>query len=177
MITKRKDNIICTAILVAGVLAALVVLYLRTTVPYWRCSEVYKRYHKVEGVRATYIKNFPLNDTLTIGVTLLEATDSAGWEWLMEEFCASDDMVKTANENSEMRRVWARLAPKGHPEEIVEGGIQSGNTEEWEYDMVAISFEQCAISIFDTKSKEDFIALFYYSSDYMTNKTNQFIKK
>ena len=86
MITKRKDNIICTAILVAGVLAALVVLYLRTTVPYWQCSEVYKRYHKVEGVRATYIKNFPLNDTLTIGVTLLEATDSAGWEVLQRDF-------------------------------------------------------------------------------------------
>ena len=86
MITKRKDNIICTAILVAGVLAALVVLYLRTTVPYWQCSEVYKRYHKVEGVRATYIKNFPLNDTLTVGVTLLEATDSAGWEVLQRDF-------------------------------------------------------------------------------------------
>ena len=172
---KRTGYIVLLAcLLVAGL--ALAVIRCPRTVPERECSEVYKRYHKVEGVRATYIKNYPLNDTLTIGVTLLEATDSAGWEWLMEELCASDDMVETANENSETRRVWVRLAPKGHPEEIVEGGIQTGNTEEWGYDMVAISFEQCVISIFDTKSKEDFIALFYYSSDYMTNKTNQFIK-
>ena len=86
MNNMKKHNIICLAICLAGLLAVLVVLYLRTTVPYWQCSEVYKRYHKVEGVRATYIKNFPLNDTLTVGVTLLEATDSAGWEVLQRDF-------------------------------------------------------------------------------------------
>ena len=174
---KRKDTIINILIFVVIVGGALVYRYMQSVVPYWQCSEVYKRYHKVEGVRASYIKNFPLNDTLTIGVTLLEATDSAGWELLVEKFSVSNDMLETARSSSETRRAWVRLASKEHPEEIVEGGIPSVNTEEWGYDMVAISFEQCAIAIFDTKCKEDFITLFYYSSDYMTNKTNQFIKK
>ena len=83
---KRKDKIINILIFVAIVGGGLAIMYLHRVVPYWQCSEVYKRYHKVEGVRATYIKNFPLNDTLTVGVTLLEATDSAGWEVLQRDF-------------------------------------------------------------------------------------------
>ena len=83
---KRKDKIINSLIFVIIVGGAFAIWDLLSVVPYWQCSEVYKRYHKVEGVRATYIKNFPLNDTLTIGVTLLEATDSAGWEVLQRDF-------------------------------------------------------------------------------------------
>jgi hypothetical protein len=155
----------------------LAVKYLPGAVVYWRSSEVYKRYCEVEGIRASYVKDYPVNDTLTVAVTLLEATDSAGWERLMERFGAPDDMIETVKSNPEARKAWVRMAPKGHPEEMVEGGMQGGDTEEWGYDMVAISFEPRAIAVFDVKSKEDFIALFYYNSDYMTNRTNQFIKK
>ena len=83
---KRKDTIINILIFVVIVGGALVYRYMQSVVPYWQCSEVYKRYHKVEGVRASYIKNFPLNDTLTIGVTLLEATTDSGWAMLQEDF-------------------------------------------------------------------------------------------
>ena len=173
----KKDIIIDILIFFIIVGVFLAVRYIPRRVPLEECSEVYKRYHKMEGVRATYVKDYPVNDTLTVGVTLLEATDSAGWERLMERFGAPDDMIETVKSNPEARKAWVRMAPKGHPEEMVEGGMQGGGTEEWGYDMVAISFEPRAIAVFDVKSKEDFIALFYYSSDYMTNKTNQFIKK
>ncbi len=166
---------VLATVVVVGV--ALAVKFLFCAVPYWQSSEVYKKYKDVEGIRASYVKDFRVNDTLTIAVTLLEATDSAGWERLMERFGAPDDMIETVKSNPEARKAWVRMAPKGHPEEMVEGGMQGGDTEEWGYDMVAISFEPRAIAVFDVKSKEDFIALFYYSSDYMTNKTNQFIKK
>ena len=83
---KRKDTIINILIFVVIVGGALVYRYMQSVVPYWQCSEVYKRYHKVEGVRATYIKNYPLNDTLTVGVTLLEATTDSGWAVLQEDF-------------------------------------------------------------------------------------------
>ena len=166
---------VLATVVVVGV--ALAVKFLFCAVPYWQSSEVYKKYKDVEGIRASYVKDFRVNDTLTIAVTLLEATESAGWERLMERFGAPDDMIETVKSNPEARKAWVRMAPKGHPEEMVEGGMQGGDTEEWGYDMVAISFEPRAIAVFDVKSKEDFIALFYYSSDYMTNRTNQFIKK
>ena len=166
---------VLATVVVVGV--ALAVKFLFCAMPYWQSSEVYKKYKDVEGIRASYVKDFRVNDTLTVAVTLLEATDSAGWERLMERFGAPDDMIETIKSNPEARKAWVRMAPKGHPEEMVDGGMQGGDTEEWGYDMVAISFEPRAIAVFDVKSKEDFIALFYYSSDYMTNKTNQFIKK
>ena len=81
--TNRLINILIFVVIVGGAAARL----LPPAVAYWRSSEVYRRYCEVEGVRATYIKNFPLNDTLAIGVTLLEATDSAGWEVLLRDFC------------------------------------------------------------------------------------------
>ncbi len=84
---KKRTRILLTvlicSILVGG---ALVYRYMQYVVPYWQCSEVYKRYHKVEGVQATYVKNYPVNDTLTIGVTLLEATTDSGWAMLQEDF-------------------------------------------------------------------------------------------
>ena len=56
------------------------------TVPYWQCSKMYKRYSQIEGIRATYIKDFRVNDTLTLPVTLLEATTDSGWARLQKDF-------------------------------------------------------------------------------------------
>lgn len=82
----KKNNLICVVLFVTVVVAMLAWGYLARVVPYWQCGEVYKRYSKVEGVRATYIKDYRLNDTLTVAATLLEATDSAGWVGLQEDF-------------------------------------------------------------------------------------------
>ena len=82
----KKNKLICVVLFVTVVVAMLAWGYLTRVVPYWQCSEVYKRYSRVEGVRATYIKDYRLNDTLTVAATLLEATDSAGWVGLQEDF-------------------------------------------------------------------------------------------
>ena len=84
----KKTHILILGLLVvvATVVMVQVVRYLPRVVPYWQCSEVYKRYSRVEGVRATYVKDYRINDTLTIGVTLLEATTDSGWAVLQEDF-------------------------------------------------------------------------------------------
>ena len=96
---KRTGLITLAACFAVLVMAVVVIRYPRT-VPLDECSDVYKRYKDVEGVRATYIKDFRVNDTLTIGVTLLEATDSEGWERLLKAFDASRDMQKRKTEAS-----------------------------------------------------------------------------
>ena len=50
------------------------------------CSEVYRRYEGLEGIDAAYIKNYRVNDTLTLPVTLLEATTDSGWARLQKDF-------------------------------------------------------------------------------------------
>ena len=82
----KKNKLICVVLFVTVVVAMLAWGYLARVVPYWQCSEVYKRYSRVEGVRATYMKDYRINDTLTIGVTLLEATTDSGWAVLQEDF-------------------------------------------------------------------------------------------
>ena len=144
------------------------------TVPYWQCSKMYKRYSQIEGIRATYIKDFRINDTLTIGVTLLEATDSEGWERLLKAFDASRDMQKRKTEAGPGEfGVWVRMAPKGHPEKKVEH-VSFSNSEQMP-ELVAISFDSRIIGIFHTGNIEELEAVYCYNTDYMVKKSNHFI--
>ena len=49
-------------------------------------SEVYTRYADTDGINVVFFKDFKVNDTLSLDVTLLEAKDSAGWTTLQADF-------------------------------------------------------------------------------------------
>ena len=49
-------------------------------------SELYLRYKHADGIKASFIKDYRINDTLTLDVTLLQATDSAGWDTICNKF-------------------------------------------------------------------------------------------
>ena len=114
----KKTHILILGLLVvvATVVVVQVVRYLPRVVPYWQCSEVYKRYSRVEGVRATYMKDYRINDTLTIGVTLLEATTDSGWAMLQENFGVP--VVPKEYEElicGDSNRVTLKIIPKKEP--------------------------------------------------------------
>ena len=158
---KKKDNIICLSICLVGLLASLAIVYFRYTVPYWQCSEVYKRYHKVEGVEAAYVKNFPINDTLTVAVTLLQAADSAGWAYLLQAFNIPADMVVAAKANPAFD-IWVWKALRNQPEkryEEMEADRQRGEDEP-EIEIVAISTKTQKISVFHTKNAQERSTIF-----------------
>ncbi len=56
------------------------------TVPLAECSEVYRRYADTPGINAAYIKDYRVNDSVTVCVTLLEALDSSSWDSLKNDF-------------------------------------------------------------------------------------------
>ena len=174
---RELGKSILVIVVVMGV--AVAAKYLYGAVSYWRASDVYKQYCDVEGVRATYIQDFRVNDTLTVGVTLLEATDSAGWGYLLEAFNETKEVGEVAEESIEKNKVWARLSPKGHPEEKVDYGGQSGNNgvKEWDYDMLLKSYEKRAICVFDVNGMEEYMALIDYGGDIMTENNKKFISK
>lgn len=74
--------ILCLLLLGGGCVAA----FLPRTVPFYKCSDEYKKYSRVDGVEASFIKDFRINDTLTVDVTMLKAVDSIGWETLLSDF-------------------------------------------------------------------------------------------
>ena len=74
--------LVCLLILGGGAL----ILGWPRTVPFDQCSDLYKQYVAVEGINATYIKDYKVNDTVFVDVTLLEAIDSTGWDILKKDF-------------------------------------------------------------------------------------------
>lgn len=74
--------IICLVILGGGA----AVLLLPQVVPFDQCSDVYKRYADMDGVDATFIKDYKVNDTVFVDVTLLETKDTALWDSLCKDF-------------------------------------------------------------------------------------------
>ncbi|MBR4773576.1 MAG: hypothetical protein IK010_04010 [Bacteroidales bacterium] len=86
------------------------------TVPFEQCSELYQRYADTEGVEASFIQGYRINDSVRVDVTLLQASDSAAWQRLMKDFAIP---ILPPEYNELVIRngsVSMRLFPKGHPE-------------------------------------------------------------
>ena len=83
---NKKFWLFAAGVCLVAVVVAVGLKKMSNVVPVEQCSEVYKQYCDVEGVRATYIQDYRVNDTLTVGVTLLEATTDSGWAVLQEGF-------------------------------------------------------------------------------------------
>ena len=49
-------------------------------------TDLYKRYASRTDIRVASVTNFTLDTGITADVTLLEAVDDQGWEWLCKEF-------------------------------------------------------------------------------------------
>ena len=103
-IKKRAIVFWCVIALLALVDATAICIWQhhKHTVPWDECSEVYRRYADTPGVNAAYIKDYQVNDTVTVSVTLLEAIEPAGWETLKNDFNIKEfenDKIKEAIES------------------------------------------------------------------------------
>ena len=63
-------------------LAAVTVFKVRPVEP--EGSELYERCKDVPGVRVGFVKDFPINDSLTCDVTTFEALTDEGWQWMLD---------------------------------------------------------------------------------------------
>ena len=154
----RKRCILYPFIIILIVGGGLAVRYLPGIVPYWQCSEVYKRYKDVEGVRATYIKDYRVNDTLTVGVTLLEATDSAGWEYLVDKFNIPQELREIKGID-----VWTWKSLSDQPEKRYkknDADCRSVEGELW-IEIVAISTKSQEIIVFHTRNAQEQRTVFH----------------
>lgn len=49
-------------------------------------TELYKRYASQPGVKVASVSGFAIDSTARVDVTVLEAEDDEGWEWMKKEF-------------------------------------------------------------------------------------------
>ena len=67
-------------------LISICVLLFLTTVVVEGQTDLYKRYSARTDIRVASVTNFTLDTGITADVTLLEAVDDKGWEWLCDEW-------------------------------------------------------------------------------------------
>ncbi len=126
-------------------------------------SDLYRTYDNLPGIDATYLRGFPLNDTLTVDVTLLHATDSFGWETLKKDFNIADYppeallYVDTAS-------VTFKYAPKcDHSKEK--------DTVTLNNDVVVFSRSRHDISVFEIQTENQIEAILSYKIKKIKDKT------
>lgn len=86
--TKRRLTswLIIALVCIVMVAGAVAVVLWRNTSEISKVSETYRVYAPIPSVEALYVEDYPVNDTLSVDVTILKATDSSGWELLKKDF-------------------------------------------------------------------------------------------
>ena len=160
---KPKQPILPAIIFLAIVLVALAVRLWPRTVPFDQCSDLYKQYANVEGIDASFIKDYKVNDTLTLDVTLLEATTDSAWQALCADFALSD-IVKTIMQIDPCA-IFSRQVNRHDYAQIVRGDSPDA-------EILAISYDSKTLSIFHTSNAAEKHAVFHYNYTESINQDN-----
>lgn len=144
---------ICLLLLGGGCFAA----FIPRIVPLSECSYVYRKYRKVEGIEVTFIKDFKINDTLALDVTVLKANDTNAWDVMAKDF----SFVPLTPEQSQcvedgVNLITTKLFPKMTPP-------PSG---EYSNDLLAVSHLNHTMTVFHvTRECETLPILFHNYGD------------
>ena len=149
----KKRPILCTALVLAALVAFLAVRYLPGVVRESQCGEVYHRYAHVSGVEASYVKDYPISDTLAVDVTILRAPDSAGWQYLIEAFHIAPEVLEMPP------FLFVCQSLKGHPEERYAFSVPD-NLDTLPIENVTVDTRHCEICIFHSRNRQQFNAIF-----------------
>lgn len=145
----KKHYIIASCI----IMAVLVAYYLFNTiprrVPLDECSELYLHYAGQPGINASFVKDFRINDSLSVNATLLQAKDTSAWYRLMEMFLMPKQKIDSLLTSG---KIIIRAAPRGHPESP---GIEDCTI----FDVITIDNAHLQLCFFHANDKNVFTAI------------------
>lgn len=90
MSIKKTYLTVVTVVVLLSVAVPLLVLHKPWKGTKVATSELYNRYADKEGIEASFIKDYKVNDSVFVDVTLLEATTDSAWEVLLKDFNMPD---------------------------------------------------------------------------------------
>ena len=159
---RQKKLILPSIIFLAIIFVALAVRLWPRTIPFDQCSDLYKQYANVEGIDATFIKDYKVNDTVFVDVTLLEAKDSADWATLKNDFgvpTPSPFFQRQIDEGKDLISV-----------KMISKAIAADTSNNsYTNDCLAISHLNKILFVFHTKSEDELHAVIYHNIDKSTN--------
>ena len=140
-----------------------------TVAKYWfrifpshEVSPLYEHYADVEGIDASFIKDFRVNDTVFVDVTLLEAKDSAGWDILCHDFAISklNAELQQFIDNGEDLISSQKIAKGNNPSKAL--------TDTDNYDILATSRQTHMLTVFHIHNSNETQAIYHRNFDKST---------
>lgn len=147
----RKHRLIATVLLLAAVLATVLCALWPRSVPLEECSEAYRSHAGSSHIASAYLKDFRVDDTVRVGVTVLEALDSAGWAQLLLDYAVPSlppEAESLMTENQVNIRYVAR-----EDTSLPETGPHTG------IDLLVFSYAKLTLSIFHIESETQINAI------------------
>ena len=159
----KKQRIITLLVCLLIVGSGAGVLLWPRTVPLGQCSEVYRLYVNNPSIRASFIKDFRINDSVFVDVTLLEAIDSNGWNTLVTDMnLGIQDSSTRSDIANGMDLITVKQVKKGVYSKPI--ATSSGNV-----DIVATSHLRKEVSIFHSKDRKEKHAIWFYNLEKSIN--------
>lgn len=140
---------LCILLIIAGACLML----MPRTVPIDQCSDVYRQYQGREGLEVSFVKQYRVNDTTAVDVTLIHATTDSAWVSLCEEFISQDypsELMKQFMYGIHVTQ-WTVLKSDPH----IKANISTGK----DCNHLALSSTTKSICIFHTDDIEQIMAI------------------
>lgn len=138
-----------------GMLAAGAAIGGGRELPLSQCSDLYRQYAGRTDIQATFVKDFHVNDSVALDVTLLTATDSLGWAVLRRDFSLPDEVIEV-QEMTNKRSVNFFLAPKNNYSAPMD------TTDICNNDLVTMCVKDRTVMVFDIKNRNQITAIMLY---------------
>lgn len=151
----RGTALLC--LLILG-FAAAVILWPRSN-----DASLSRYYNHIPGIKATYFKDYPINDTLTLNVTLLQALDSAGWRTLRNDFNIAElDPALQQLIDCGLDPIFTCRVNKDDYTQSVDSTCPNSQ-------LLAFSYKSQTVTLFHVTNKDELHAVIYHNIDKSIN--------
>ena len=131
-----------------------IVVLLPRIVSFDKCSEVYKKYAEMEGMKATFIKDYQINDSVVVDVTHLKAVTDSAWAWLREDFNVNS-IPEELYDDTTPHTIYFWAAPKNRYDQPMDTVLLNN-------DFIVVSCRDRTVAVFDIQSEIQIDAILYH---------------
>ena len=123
--------------------------------PRTQVSDLYRRYEHTPHIEVSYLRSYPLNDSVSVGVTMLHAVTDSAWALMQKDFGFSTPPPQ-ALALMDSNTVAVRLAPKEDYSRPIDTAALGNN------DVVAIAMVRRQVCVFHVENENQIISLLHH---------------
>ena len=136
------------------------------TVPLEECSEIYRAYKDTPGVDVTFIRDFRVDDTVSVDVTLLQATEQDAWERMVAEMELAEDTRAKIELSRGKKTIIVGFCPKGYLTRLPNPDVLND-------DFMAVDWWEQTVAVFHITDPKQITAIISYHFDVIKNSKKQ----